>query len=114
VATYTPISLIPPKTMGNGSANVATWQYQATGTFGAVCRTHSYCGQAGTTGSVTVQIGVTGTTAVADQNILDASVITANVTLLNNGWWQVQTNSFFEGYASLGTTTGGAFGVTAN
>lgn len=111
MATYTVKTLIAPKTMGNGSANIATWQYNNTGTAESVVRTFTFSGQAGATGTVTAQIGVTGATASAAETILDAVPIAANTPTILNGWYTVPVSSFLAGYAANTTTSGGAFGL---
>ena len=113
MATYTVKTLITTKAMGNGTANVTTWQYQNTGTAEAVCRSMAFTGQAGATGQVNVQIGVTGATSEADQQIIDSFVLTAGSPYFVNGWYTVPVNSFLQGYSNATTTNGGAFGLTS-
>lgn len=112
-ATYSPATFIPAKTLGNGSANVATAQYQNTGTLGAVVRSLVFAGQAGATGAVTGEIGVTGVTSIQSQRIIDADVLTANVSMFVNGWYNVRVNDFLSLWGSSATITGAAYGVTA-
>jgi hypothetical protein len=111
MATYTVKTLISAKAMGNGSANIATWQYQNTGTAEAVARSFAFMGQAGGTGSVTVQIGVTGATSIANQNVIDAYPLTANNPYFVNGWYTVAVNSFLDGFTTNTTTNGAAYGL---
>lgn len=114
-ATYTPATLITAKALGNGSGNVTTWQYQNTGAAGAfaVARSMVFTGQAGATGAVTVEQGVTGATASTSQRILDGVVMTANVPYFVNGWYVMPVNGFLQGYANSATVNGGAYGVTS-
>lgn len=114
MATYTPKALINSKAMGNGSANITTWQYQNTGTVAAVARSMAFMGQAGGTGSVTVQIGVTGATTIAAQNIIDAYALSANVPYFVNGWYAVDVNYFLDGFTTNASTNGAAYGVLAS
>ena len=114
-ATYTPATLITAKALGNGAAAVTTWQYNNTagaGNFGVV-RSAIFTGQAGATGAITVEQGVTGATAVTAQRIVDGQVMTASAPYLLNGWFVVPNNGFFQGYANSATVNGGAYGVTA-
>lgn len=112
-ATYTVKTLIAPKLMGNGSGNVTTWQYQNTGSAEAVCRSMVFSGNAGATGAVSVEIGVTGATAEQDQRIIDGYQLTANVPSVFNGWYTIPVNDFLQGFADSATVTGGAFGLTS-
>ena len=114
MATYTPKTLIQAKAMGNGSAAITTWQYQNTGSVASVCRSMAFVGQAGATGAVTVQIGVTGATSVTAQEIMDVQVLTANVSLFVNGWYTVDANYYLQGYANSATVNGYAAGVLAS
>lgn len=113
-ATYTPLTAVTAKTLGNGSANITTWQYQNTGTLGAIIRTMIFTGQAGATGAYSVEIGVTGATAVQAQRIIDGKVLTANVSDINNGWFNVPINHFLSAFGNAATITGAAYGVTAS
>lgn len=110
-AVYTPTTLISTKAMGNGSANIATWQYNNTGTGESIVRSFAFSGQAGGTGAITVEIGVTGTTEEADQRIIDTYSLTANVPYFVNGWYTVPVSSFLSGFASNATTNGLAAGL---
>jgi hypothetical protein len=114
VATYTPKSLINAKAMGNGSANITTWQYNNTGTVASVARTLIFTGQAGATGQVNVEIGVTGATAIQNQRIIDSYVLTAAIPYQVNGWFDVDVNYFLSGFANSTTVTGSAYGVLAS
>jgi Flp pilus assembly protein TadG len=111
VATYTVKSLVPSKALGNGSANVATWQYNNTGTGEAVARTLVFQGQAGATGQVNVEIGVTGATASATQRIIDSYVLTAALPFITNGWFTVPVSSFLSAWANSATVNGAAYGL---
>jgi hypothetical protein len=111
VATYTPKTLITSKTLGNGSANVATAQYQNTGTGETVARSLTSTGQAGATGQVTWEMGVTGATSIQQQRFIDAYVLTANISYFVNGWYTVPVSSFLSAWGSTATVTGYAAGV---
>jgi len=113
MATYTVHTLIQSKPLGNGSANITTWQYQNTGSAAAVARSLAFMGQAGGTGSVTVQVGVTGATSIANQNIIDAYALSANIPFFVNGWYTVEVNYFLQGFTTNTTTNGAAYGVTS-
>jgi hypothetical protein len=97
--------------MGNGTANITTWQYQNTGTAESVVRSLSFTGQAGATGQVNVEMGVTGATAIQNQRFIDSVVLTAATPYLINGWYTIPVNSFFSGFANSTTVTGYAAGV---
>ena len=114
MSVYTPATLITSKAMGNGAANIATWRYQNTGgagTFGIV-RTAIFTGTGGTAGTVTVEQGSTAADTTA-QKILDAVQLVAATPYLLNGWYTVQNNDYFEGFASNTTTNGAAYGYTS-
>lgn len=113
IATYTPKTLINAKAMGNGSGNITTWQYNNTGTVASVARSLAFTGQAGATGQVNVQIGVTGATTITAQQIIDSYALTAGVPFLVNGWYTVDAAYFLDGYANSATVNGYAGGVTA-
>ena len=113
MATYTVKTLVTTKPFGNGSGAITTWQYQNTGSAEAVCRSFAFMGQAGGTGAVTVQIGVTGATSIANQNIIDAYSLSANIPYFVNGWYTVPVNYYLQGFASNATTNGLASGVTS-
>ncbi len=113
MATYTPKTLINSKAMGNGSGNITTWQYNNTGTVASVARSFAFAGQAGATGQVNVQIGVTGATTIAAQTIIDSYVLTSGVPYLVNGWYTVDASFFLDGFANSTTVNGYAGGVTA-
>lgn len=110
-AAYLPATLITAKLMGNGAANIATWRYQNTGgagTFGVV-RTATFCSVSAR--GVTVEQGsVAGDTAA--QKIIDAYVLTVNVPYILNGWYTVQNNDYFEGFASGADVVAAAYGYT--
>jgi hypothetical protein len=111
MAAYTPATLITAKLMGNGAANIATWRYQNTGgagTFGVV-RTAIFNSAAAR--AVTVEQGSTAADT-ASQKILDALVLTVNVPYPLNGWYTVQNNDYFEGFASAADVVGAAYGYT--
>jgi len=112
MATLTPATLITAKLMGNGAANIATWRYQNTGgagTFGIV-RTMTFCSAAART--VTVEQGSTAADT-ASQKIVDAYTLTANVPWDKNGWYTVQNNDYFEGFANNTDVVGAAYGYTS-
>jgi hypothetical protein len=110
-ATYTPKTLITSKTLGNGSANVATAQYNNTGTGESIARSLTSMGQAGATGQVTWEMGVTGVTSIQQQRFIDAYVLTASIPYFVNGWYTVPVNSFLSAWGSTATVTGYAAGV---
>jgi len=110
-ATYTVKTLIAAKAMGNGAANVTTWQYQNTGSAEAVCRSLAFQGQSGATGEVSVEIGVTGATSEVDQRIIDQYVLTAGTPYFVNGWYTVAASSYLQGFANATTVNGAAYGV---
>lgn len=112
MATYTPATLITAKIMGNGAANIATWRYQNTGgagTFGIV-RTNIFSSAAAR--AITVEQGATAADTAA-QKILDAYVLTVNVPYLLNGWFTVQNNDYWEGFANNTDVVGAAYGYTS-
>lgn len=111
MATYIPATLITAKAMGNGAANIGTWRYQNTGgagTFGIV-RTAIFNSAAAR--AVTVEQGSTAADTAA-QKILDAYVLTVNVPYILNGWFTVQNNDYFEGFANNTDVIAGAYGYT--
>lgn len=110
-ATYTPKTLIAPKLLGNGSANVATAQYNNTGTGEAVARSLAFSGNAGATGQVNAEMGVTGATAIQAQRFIDGYVLTASIPYFVNGWYTVPVSSFLSAWANSATVTGYAAGV---
>lgn len=112
-ATYTPKTLILPKTLGNGSGNVTTAQYNNTGSGEAVARSLTSMGQAGATGQVTWEMGVTGATTIQSQRFIDAYALTANIPYFVNGWYTVPVNDFLSAWANSATVTGYAAGVTS-
>ena len=112
MAAYVPVTLITAKAMGNGAANIATWRYQNTGgagTFGIVRTAIFNTPTAART--VTVEQGSTAADTVA-QKILDAYALTANVPYVLNGWFTVQNNDYFEGYANNTDINAAAYGYT--
>lgn len=112
MATYTPATLITAKAMGNGAANIATWRYQNTGgasTFGIV-RTMAFSTPSSAR-AITVEQGSTAADTAA-QKIVDAFVLTANVPQVYNGWYTVQNNDYFEGFANNTDINGAAYGYT--
>lgn len=113
-ATYTPKTLIRPTTLGNGSANIATAQYNNTGTGEAVARSLTSMGQAGATGAVTWEEGVTGATSQQHNRFIDAVVLTANIPYFVNGWYTVPVNDFLSAWGSTATITGYAAGVLSS
>jgi hypothetical protein len=113
MATYTVKTLILPTTLGNGSGNITTAQYNNTGTAEAVARSLTSVGQAGATGAVTWEMGVTGATSVQHNRFIDAYVLTANVSYFVNGWYTVPANDFLSAWGSTATITGYAAGVTS-
>ena len=111
-ATYTPATLITAKLMGNGAANIATWRYQNTGgggTFGIV-RTNIFSSAAAR--AITVEQGSTAADTAA-QKVLDAYVLTVNVPYILNGWFTVQNNDYWEGFANNTDVVGAAYGLTS-
>lgn len=113
MATYTPKTLIRPTTLGNGSGNITTAQYNNTGTGEAVARSLTSVGQAGATGAVTWEEGVTGATSVQHNRFIDAYVLTANVSYFVNGWYTVPVSDFLSAWGSTATITGYAAGVVS-
>lgn len=112
MAVYTPATLITAKLMGNGAANIATWRYQNTGgagTFGVVRTVVVNTPTAART--VTVEQGSTAADTAA-QKILDAYALTANVPYILNGWFTVQNNDYFEGFANAADIVAAAYGYT--
>jgi hypothetical protein len=113
MSVYTPATLITAKAMGNGAANIATWRYQNTGgagTFGIV-RTAIFVSPTAAR-AITVEQGSTAADTVAEK-ILDAVVIGQNVPYQLNGWFTVQNNDYFEGYANNTDINGAAYGYTS-
>ena len=111
MATYSPATLITAKIMGNGAANISTWRYQNTAgasTFGVVrtCIFNSVSARA-----ITVEQGSTAADTAA-QKILDAYVLTVNVPYILNGWFTVQNNDYFEGFANNTDVVAAAYGYT--
>lgn len=112
-ATFTVKTLIRPTTLGNGSANIATAQYNNTGTGEAVARSLTSMGQAGATGAVTWEEGVTGATSQQHNRFIDAVVLTASVPYFVNGWYTVPASDFLSAWGNSATITGYAAGVTS-
>jgi hypothetical protein len=110
MATYTPATLITAKAFGNGSANIATWRYQNTGGAGTYGIVRTVIAQSPSAArAITIEQGSTGATTTAQQ-ILNAYVLTANVPYLLNGWFTVQNNDYFEGFANNTDINGAAYG----
>lgn len=110
MATYVPSTLITSKAFGNGAANIATWRYQNTGgagTFGVVRTLIADTPSASR--SITIEQGSTAADTTA-QKILDAYVLTINVPFVLNGWFTVQNNDYFEGFANNTDINGAAYG----
>lgn len=110
-AAYVPATLITAKLMGNGAANIATWRHQNTvgaGSF-SVIRTATFCSAAAR--AVTVEQGSVAADTAA-QKIIDAYVLTVNVPFLLNGWYTVQNNDYFEGFANAADVVAAAYGYT--
>ena len=96
MAVYTPAQLITPAVMGNGSGNIATWRVRDTVNIN-VHRTTNAASAAAR--AVTIELGSTAASTAAQQ-IVQAFVLTVNVTQIWN-WWQVaKVNDYFEGFAS--------------
>lgn len=113
MAVYTPATLITSKAMGNGAANIATWRYQNTGgagTFGIV-RTAIFNTPTAAR-VVTLEQGSVAADTVA-QKILDAYPLGASVPFIMNGWFTVQNNDYFEGFANNTDINGAAYGYTS-
>lgn len=113
MATYTPATLITAKLMGNGAANISTWRYQNTGgagTFGIV-RTNIF-NTATAARTITVEQGSTAADTAA-QKILDAYPLSANQPYVLNGWFTVQNNDYWEGFANSTDIVGAAYGYTS-
>jgi hypothetical protein len=112
MATYVPATLITAKLMGNGAANIATWRHQ--NTVGAnsfsIVRTAVF-NTATAARTVTVEQGSTAADTAA-QKILDAYALSANVPYVLNGWYTVQNNDYFEGFANAADIVGAAYGYT--
>lgn len=112
MATYVPATLITSKAFGNGAANIATWRYQNTAgasTFGIVRTVIVVTPTAART--VTIEQGSTAADTVA-QKIVDAYALTANLSYIINGWYTVQNNDYFEGFANNTDINGAAYGLT--
>lgn len=111
-AGFIPATLITSKALGNGAANIATWRYQNTGgagTFG-VARTTIFMTPTAAR-VVTVEQGATAADTTA-QKILDAVALTANVPYPLNGWFTVQNNDYWEGFANNTDINGASYGYT--
>ncbi len=113
IATYTPKTLITPTTLGNGSGNITTAQYNNTGTGEAIARSITSMGQAGATGQVTWEMGITGATTQQHNRFIDAYALTANIPFFVNGWYTVPASSFLSAWGNSATITGYAAGVTS-
>lgn len=113
MATYTVRTLITPTTLGNGSGAITTAQYQNTGTAESVMRSSTSMGQAGATGEVTWEMGVTGATSIQHNRFVDAYTLSANIPYFYNGWYTVPVSSFLSAWGSTATITGYAAGVTS-
>lgn len=113
MAVYTPATLITAKVMGNGAANIATWRYQNTGsagTFGIVRTTIINTATAART--VTIEQGATAADTAA-QKIVDAYALTANVPYVLQGWFTIQSNDYWEGFANSTDIVGASYGYTS-
>lgn len=111
-AAYTPATLISTKLLGNGAGNISTWRYQnvaGAGTFGIV---RTFVIETVTAArTVTLQQGATAADTAA-QRIFDAYALTANVPFIQNGWWVVVNNDYFQGFANAADIGGAAYGYT--
>lgn len=112
MAAYTPATLISTKLLGNGAANIATWRYQNTGGAGTFGIVRTFLVESVTAAAaVTIQQGGTAADTAA-QRLFDAYVLTVNVPFIQNGWWNVINNDYFQGFANNTTTGGAAYGYT--
>lgn len=112
MATYVPAILITAKTMGSGSANIATWQKQNTagaGTFDIHKTFTAVSPNAG--GRVTVEQGSVGSDTVA-QKLLDGYLLTTEVEFIQDWWIPVQNNDYFGGFASQSGVVAASYGYT--
>ena len=110
MAVYTPKQIIAGKAMGNGAANIGTWQVQNTqgaGTF-FIVRTLLVVTPTGAR-TVTIEEGSVAADTVA-QKIMDAEPLTANAQMLRNMWLAVPNNDYFGGYANNTDINGAASG----
>ncbi len=114
MATYTVKTLITPITLGNGSGNITTAQYNNTGASDSVARSLTSMGQAGATGQVTWEMGVTGATTIQHNRFIDAYVLTAAIPFFVNGWYTVPASSFLSAWGNSATITGYAAGVQSS
>lgn len=110
-ASYSPLTIITAKIMGNGAANIATWRAQNTGGAGTfyVVRQMVF-DSAAAARAVTVEQGSTAADT-ASQKIFDAYVIGQNVPWTPTGWYTVQNNDYFEGFANNTDIVGAAYGL---
>lgn len=108
MATYTPAQLIAPKLMGNGAANIATWRSRDTSNLN-VHRTATFASAAAR--AVTVEVGAVAADTAA-QKIMDAEVLTVNVTLVKNWWIVTAVNDYFEGFASAADVVAASYGYS--
>jgi hypothetical protein len=109
MAVYVPLQIISNKAMGNGSANIGTWQVQ--NTLGAgdfyIHRTTTLEDPNGS--SISIELGATAATTTS-QRIMDAQAIVAHITFIQNWWVAQPNNAYFGGFANTATTnaqTGG-------
>jgi len=109
-AAYVPLTIITSKAMGNGAANIATWRAQNTGGAGTfyIPRTCIFVTPTAAR-TITIEQGSTAADTTA-QKILDATALTANVPYQINGWFTVQNNDYFEGFANNTDINGAAYG----
>ena len=66
-------------------------------------------GKAPAARTVTLQQGATAADTAA-QRIFDAYALTANVPFVQNGWYTVQNNDYFQGFANNTDIIGAAYG----
>lgn len=112
MASYLPSTLITQKAMGNGSANIATWQVQNTLGASTFHVHRTLVAETPTAApAITIEMGGTSATTTA-QRMLDAYVLTVNVPFVQNWWVAVPNNSYFGGFANNTTTNAGSYGYT--
>ncbi len=112
MSVYTPATLITAKVMGNGAANITTWQVQNTagaGTFNIV-RHAVFCSVAAR--AITVEQGSVSADTAA-QKILDATLLTVNVPYELKGWITMPNNGYFGGFANNTDVVAAAYGYTS-
>lgn len=111
-AAYVPATLISTKLFGNGAANIATWRHQNVAGAGTFSIIRTFVVETVTAArTVTIQQGATAADTAA-QRIFDAFVLTANVPLRENGWYNVVNNDYFQGFANAVDVGGAAYGYT--